>query len=337
MPGNSSLEFGEMCNANEENQKLFIDRYVEERVPIDYWWMDAGWYPVQRLAADRHLGAGPEALPPGPAGDQRSRPRQRHQDPRLVRAGTRGRAGRGSRRTIPSGCWAGTRLLNLGNPQARDVAYRPRGPRSCGEQGIDLYRQDFNMDPLDFWRRNDAPDRQGMTENLHVQGYLAYWDELAPAAPEHADRQLRLRRPPQRPGDACAGPCRLHPTDYNYGHLAAKQAFHQSLFQWIPFFGSNTVPIESLDAYTIRSGHALSVVFGYDLAAQGPGLRRFCGSLSTEVHRVSPIITTATSTRSRPTASRKMRGLPGSFTGRRRGDGLVEAFRRPRSQEAQSP
>ena len=33
----------------------------------------------------------------------------------------------------------------------------------------------------------------------------------------------------------------LHPTDYNYGHLAAKQAFHRSLFQWIPFFGS-TLP-----------------------------------------------------------------------------------------------
>ena len=43
--GNTSGEFNEMCNANEENQKYFIDRYVQERVPITYWWMDAGWYP----------------------------------------------------------------------------------------------------------------------------------------------------------------------------------------------------------------------------------------------------------------------------------------------------
>ena len=34
------------------------------------------------------------------------------------------------------------------------------------------------MDPLDFWRANDAPDRQGITEIEHVTGYLAYWDEL---------------------------------------------------------------------------------------------------------------------------------------------------------------
>jgi alpha-galactosidase len=34
-----------MTEANEDNQKLFIDRYLEEGMKIDYWWMDAGWYP----------------------------------------------------------------------------------------------------------------------------------------------------------------------------------------------------------------------------------------------------------------------------------------------------
>jgi alpha-galactosidase len=60
------------------------------------------------------------------------------------------------------------RLLNLGNDDAR----------AWPEQGIDLYRQDFNMDPLRAWRRNDAADRQGITEIKHVTGYLAYRDEL---------------------------------------------------------------------------------------------------------------------------------------------------------------
>ena len=40
----SSHQFAEMIHANEENQKLFIDRYVEEGLRPDYWWMDAGWY-----------------------------------------------------------------------------------------------------------------------------------------------------------------------------------------------------------------------------------------------------------------------------------------------------
>jgi alpha-galactosidase len=42
----SSHQFGEMIRANEENQKFFIDRYLEEGIALDYWWMDAGWYPV---------------------------------------------------------------------------------------------------------------------------------------------------------------------------------------------------------------------------------------------------------------------------------------------------
>ena len=136
--------------------------------------------------------------------------------------------------------------------------------RVLREQGIHLYRQDFNMDPLSFWRKDDAPDRQGIAENLHVQGYLAYWDELR-------------RRQPDLVIDSCASGGRrndletmrraiaLHPTDYNYGDLTSKQAFHASLFQWLPIFGSNTVPVETVNAYAIRSGHAANVVLGYDL------------------------------------------------------------------------
>ena len=33
-----------MIGANEANQIMHIDRYLEERLKIDYWWMDAGWY-----------------------------------------------------------------------------------------------------------------------------------------------------------------------------------------------------------------------------------------------------------------------------------------------------
>ncbi len=40
----SSRVYEEMIHANEENQKMHIDRYLEEGLRIDYWWMDAGWY-----------------------------------------------------------------------------------------------------------------------------------------------------------------------------------------------------------------------------------------------------------------------------------------------------
>jgi len=45
-------------------------------------------------------------------------------------------------------------------------------------EGIDTYRQDFNFEPLTLWQFNDTPDRIGITEIEHVEGYLSYFDEL---------------------------------------------------------------------------------------------------------------------------------------------------------------
>ena len=41
----TSAQYGEMIGADEEKQIYFIDRYLEENLHMDYWWMDAGWYP----------------------------------------------------------------------------------------------------------------------------------------------------------------------------------------------------------------------------------------------------------------------------------------------------
>jgi len=66
------------------------------------------------------------------------------------------------------------KLLFLGNREAREWL-TDHVARIISEQGIDTYRQDFNFPPLEIWRANDAEDRQGITENQHVTGYLAYW------------------------------------------------------------------------------------------------------------------------------------------------------------------
>ena len=68
-------------------------------------------------------------------------------------------------------------LLNLGNPDAWKWTVE-HFDKLIDENGLDLYRQDFNFDPLDAWRSVDAPDRQGIAEIRHVAGYLAFWDEL---------------------------------------------------------------------------------------------------------------------------------------------------------------
>jgi alpha-galactosidase len=326
MPGNTSLEFNEMCNANEENQKYFIDRYVEERVKIDFWWMDAGWYPC---AGWPQTGTWEPDLQRFPRGLRAISDHARHRgiktlvwfEPERVAGGT------WLSNNHPEWLLGGT-LLNLGNPDARHWL-TDHVDRTLREQGIDLYRQDFNMDPLDFWRRNDAPDRQGMTENLHIQGYLAYWDALR-------------QRHPNLVIDSCASGGRrndletmrravaLHPTDYNYSHLAAKQAFHHSLFQWLPYFGSNTLPIDSVDAYAIRSGHAMSVVLGYDLRRTDldcallrkltDEARLVAGYYYDDFYPLTPYSTSEED------------WLAWQFHRAETGSGVVEAFRRPRNQ-----
>ncbi|MHB8957941.1 MAG: alpha-galactosidase [Pirellulaceae bacterium] len=69
-------------------------------------------------------------------------------------------------------------LFHLGNPEAR--AWMTDFISKCiSDWGVDIYRQDFNIfGTLRFWQAADAPDRQGMAENLHVQGLYAFWDEL---------------------------------------------------------------------------------------------------------------------------------------------------------------
>jgi alpha-galactosidase len=279
--GNTSVEFDEMCNANEENQRYFIGRYAQEGVRLDYWWMDAGWYPCGgrwpqtgtwepdrtrfpnglRAISDHARSGGvktlvwfePERVAPG------TWLYENHPEWLLTRPG-------GPHLSV----WSRTfRLLNLGDRVAWSWLV-DHVDALLQDESIDLYRQDFNIDPLEFWRSTDARlsptehDRQGVTENLYLQGYLAYWDEL-----RHRHPDLII--------DSCASGGRrndletmrravpLHPTDYNYGHLAVKQAFHRALIQWIPYFGSNVVPADTVQSYAFRSGHGTSLVIGFDL------------------------------------------------------------------------
>ncbi|MBN2292741.1 MAG: NPCBM/NEW2 domain-containing protein [Pirellulales bacterium] len=72
---------------------------------------------------------------------------------------------------------AGGGLFKMDDPAARRWI-TDHVDKLLVSQGIDFYRSDFNIAPLRYWRANDAPDRQGITEIRYIEGYLAYWDEL---------------------------------------------------------------------------------------------------------------------------------------------------------------
>lgn len=136
-------------------------------------------------------------------------------------------------------------LVNIGIPEA----WEHITDLICNfveENQINWYRQDFNIWPLYYWRNNDSEGRKGMTENLCVQGYLRFWDEL-------------LRRNPGLQIDCCAGGGRrnemeamrrsvpLHFTDLCYGDIPVKMGFEQTMHEWLPYFRSQLLDWECPD------------------------------------------------------------------------------------------
>ena len=68
-------------------------------------------------------------------------------------------------------------LYRLDLPEARRWLTDTLSAR-IEEYGLDIYRNDFNMDPLEYWRKNDSPGREGLTEIRYIEGLYAMWDEL---------------------------------------------------------------------------------------------------------------------------------------------------------------
>lgn len=151
---------------------------------------------------------------------------------------------------------AGPRLLNLADRRAWEwlVEHVDGLIRS---EGIDLYRQDFNIDPLPFWRAADAADRQGITENHYVVGFLRFWDEL-------------LRRHPDMLIDSCASGGRrndletlrravpLWRSDYAFEPIG-HQCMTYGISLWLPYHGTGTVAYSAAPYY----GSGLTLVEPY--------------------------------------------------------------------------
>ena len=283
----SSRQYDEMVKGNETNQCQFIDRYREEGIKLDYWWMDAGWY--------NHHGGGWPRVGTWEVDTNRF--------PRGLRAVSDYAHKQGLRilvwfepERVTEGTWitqqhpdwvlggAKGGLLNLGNDAARGWL-TDHIDKLLTEQGIDLYRQDFNMDPLDAWRANDAPDRQGITEIKHVTGYLAYWDELR-------------RRHPDMLIDSCASGGRrndletmrravpLWRSDYAF-EATGHQGMTFGISLWLPYHGTGTIAARNapyygsgltpVEPYAFWSNVSPSLGFGIDMRVREidyPALRK---------------------------------------------------------------
>ena len=255
--------FGNMQPQAQEELAV-IDGFRREGIELDYWFIDAGWYPSRGEWTNTGTwDVDPERFP---RGLREVADHVHAQGMKLVVWFEPERVAAGSWLADNHPEWvlggkAGG-LLNLGDPGAWQwVLDRVDGLLTS--QAIDVYRQDFNMDPLSYWRSNDAADRQGITEIQHVMGYLALWDEL-------------LRRHPGMFIDTCASGGRrndletlrrsvpLLRSDF-WNDPVSQQAQTMGLAPWVPYYGSGMV---ASDPYWFRSCIFPASRIGWD-ARQG--------------------------------------------------------------------
>jgi alpha-galactosidase len=222
----------------------------------DHWWIDAGWYKVPFEATDwtwtGTWSPDPTRYPHGlkPVTDRARalgmksivwhEPERVHFDTWL--------ANNHPEWLLHVLLSDDNRLLNLGNPQAWHWAVE-HFDQLITRQGVDVFRHDFNMDPLTYWNLADPPNRRGITQIRHVTGLLAFWDELR-------------RRHPGLVIDCCASGGRrndletvrravpLWRSDSN-GDPLGEQGHTYGIAFWLPYYGSG---IPSTDLYTLRSG-----------------------------------------------------------------------------------
>ncbi|MFA6108731.1 MAG: alpha-galactosidase [Candidatus Latescibacterota bacterium] len=237
-----------------------IDGYLRERIPLEFWFIDAGWYPGR--GAWTNTGTWEVDEGRFPKGLREVADHVHAHGMKFVVWFEPERVTSGSWLAEHRPEWVlGGReggLLNLGDPQAWAWTVE-RISGLLTSEGIDVYRQDFNMDPLSCWQQNDAEDRQGITEIKHVTGYLALWDEL-------------LRRHPGLWIDTCASGGRrndletlrrsvpLLRSDF-WNDTASQQAQTMGIAPWMPYFGSGMV---ASDLYWFRSCICPASRIGWD-------------------------------------------------------------------------
>jgi alpha-galactosidase len=304
------------CKGSEEEQWREAKIFAAAGIEIDLYWNDAGWYPCNgRWANTGTWEVDAQRFPKGfkPIADW------------IHARGKKLIVWFEPERVGDTNSWLATNhpewllgsLLNLGHPEAWKWTVE-RIDGIIRENGIDHYRQDFNMDPLGSWRKGDAPDRQGITENLHVQGYLALWDEL------------RRRRPGMLIDSCASGGQRndletlrrsvpLLRSDFQPAkQWEAQHGQTYGLSSWIPYYGSG---VYSVEKYPARSFYMPCFGIGGDQDMKK------AKAIFAECRQVAPLMLGDYY----PLTSYSLKlddWIAWQFDRPEQGDGVVQAFRR---------
>jgi alpha-galactosidase len=219
-------------------------------------------------------------------------------------------------------------ILNLGDAAAREWLI-DHVDGLIKSQGLDWYREDMNgAGPLPTWRKHDAADRQGFTENLYVQGHLAFWDELR-------------RRNPGLHIDSCASGGRrndletmrravpLLRSDFQFPDMAAvvegNQGHTYGLSSWLPYQGTGCY-LDNL--YALRSFYLPA----FGTVGFSPEKAAIHRQAYAECVRIAPLML-ADYHPLTPYNLQTDRWIAWQFNRPERGEGAIQAFRRAQCAE----
>ena len=277
-----------------------VQNIAAHDLPVDYYWIDAGWYTSPDGNWARGVGnfePDPDRFPRGmkPVADaaheagmgfllwfepERVMPEtflfEQHPEWLFKPSADMPAAQRYQFKS-------GFHLLDLGNPEAASwLAETVSG--SIRDVGIDAYRNDFNMYPSFYWRDSEPADRQGIREIRYVEGLYGYFDALRESRPA-----LLL--------DTCASGGRridlemlkralvLTRSDYLWDPTG-QQCHTYGLAQWLPVTGIGAAEV---DQYKCRSGYGSHYVFAFDCYSQDEALWDGARAILNECRSFAPL------------------------------------------------
>jgi alpha-galactosidase len=257
--------------ATEQNQVETARRFVDAGLGPEYFWLDAGWFNGYWPNGVGNFTARRDGFPNGvrPLSDA-----VKQMGMRFILWLEPERAYKGTQVDIEHPEFllkiSGTpnRLFNFGNPDARKWV-TDQISAIIERDGIDMYREDYNINPLRFWREADEPDREGITEIRWVEGLYSFWDELAERHSgllidncASGGRSLDLERVMRSVA--------LWRTDYGfYPGAPGPQCHTHGLNFWLPCSATGSAAVNE---YDFRSAMSSGLLIGWHLDEPGVDL-----------------------------------------------------------------
>lgn len=159
------------------------------------------------------------------------------------------------------------RLFNLADDNAR-AWLKDKLITMIRENGVDVYRQDFNMSPLAFWCHNDEECRSGITEIKYISGMYELWDDILEQFPgilidncSSGGRRLDLETA-KRSVTLWKSDTGCFPdTDKMHGTLWSQNQT-LSISRYLPY---QACAVWEIDAYTVRSTATQGLACNFDI------------------------------------------------------------------------